>query len=60
MDRKTDGSPSDVRWALWRQDDNGHRYIVCVTRSREEAELALKNYEAHHHKQYYFIEPLRQ
>jgi hypothetical protein len=45
-------------WALWRQDDNGHRFIVCVMGSRVEAEELRRHYENLGHKQYYFVEPI--
>jgi hypothetical protein len=49
-----------AQWALWRQDDNGHKFLICVRKTRDEAERARKDFEKHHHKQYYFIEPFRQ
>jgi hypothetical protein len=47
----------EAGWALWRQDDNGHRFLVCVLPTREQAEAARKDFEARGHKQVYFVEP---
>jgi hypothetical protein len=47
-------------WALWRQDDNGHRFLICVRGSKEEAEGLRASYESLGHKQYYFVEPFPQ
>ncbi|VFU18384.1 hypothetical protein SCFA_820017 [anaerobic digester metagenome] len=45
------------RWALWRQDDNGLKFLVCIRKTRQEAEEAQKAFERLHHKQLYFVEP---
>jgi hypothetical protein len=45
-------------WALWRQDDNGHRFLVCVQETREGAEQLRSHYESLGHKQFYFVEPM--
>jgi hypothetical protein len=44
-------------WALWRQDDNGHQFLICVKDSRDEAEELRARYEGLGHKQFYFVEP---
>lgn len=46
----------EARWALWRQDDNGHRFLVCVSPTRQQAEAAREDFEARGHKQIYFVE----
>ncbi len=45
------------QWALWRQDDNGLKFLVCIRKTRLEAEEEQKAFEGHHHKQLYFVEP---
>ena len=47
----------EARWALWRQDDNGHRFLVCTTPTRKQAEEAREAFESRGHKQIYFVEP---
>lgn len=44
-------------WALWRQDDNGVKFLVCIRKTRQEAEEEQKAFERRHHKQLYFVEP---
>ena len=43
-------------WALWRLDDNGNRFLVAVFACRDEAESAVRAFEAHGHKQAYWVE----
>lgn len=45
------------QWALWRQDDNGLKFLVCIRKTRQEAEEKQKAFERHRHKQLYFVEP---
>lgn len=45
-----------MRWALWRLDDNGNRFVVAVFAHRDEAEAAACAFEAHGHKQSYWVE----
>ena len=45
-----------MRWALWRLDDNGNRFVVAVFANRDEAEAAARAFEAHGHKQTYWVE----
>lgn len=44
------------RWALWRLDDNGNRFVVAVFVRLDEAEAAARAFEAHGHKQAYWVE----
>lgn len=44
-----------ARWALLRQDDNGHVFEVQRFASRCAASSALANFEALHHKQSYWL-----
>ena len=43
-------------WSVWRQDDNGNRYIVRSNLGKVEAHELVKQYEAGGHKQTYWIE----
>ena len=43
-------------WAVHRQDDNGNRFIVGTGLSRDEAERLAVEYDAHGHKQFYWVE----
>lgn len=43
------------RWALWRLDDNGNRFVVAVFARRDEAEATARAFEAHGHKQTYWV-----
>jgi len=43
-------------WALWRLDDNGNRFVVAVFANRDEAETTARAFEAHGHKQTYWVE----
>ena len=43
-------------WELWRQDDNGNRFLVSVHRDRAEAQTRLAGFESGVvHKQTYWI-----
>ncbi|HYO68437.1 MAG TPA: hypothetical protein VEU33_20380 [Archangium sp.] len=44
------------RWQLWRQDDNGSRFLVDDFGSRAEAVKALQKMESAVHKQGYWLE----
>ena len=43
-------------WNLFRQDDNGNIFFMEEFETKEEAERALKKFEAKSHKQTYWIE----
>jgi hypothetical protein len=45
-----------LRWEVWRQDDNGVRLRVDRFPTREAAEARIAEFEAHHHRQMYWIE----
>jgi hypothetical protein len=52
-----EGSAPDVvrdRWVVWRQDDNGNRFMVARKDSRAEAEALVSEMEARGHKQTYW------
>jgi hypothetical protein len=42
-------------WVVWRQDDNGNRFVVRRLESREEAENLAAELEARGHKQLYWV-----
>jgi len=46
-------------WAVWRVDDNGNGFVVREHLSQEEARGVADEFEAHGHKQMYWIEPER-
>lgn len=51
-----DPDTESTRWALWRLDDNDNRFVVAVFPSRDEADAAARAFEAHGHKQTYWVE----
>jgi len=42
-------------WQLWRQDDNGNRFLVGGFATREQAELRMAGLSSGLHKQIYWI-----
>ncbi|MEU8658979.1 hypothetical protein [Actinoplanes philippinensis] len=42
-------------WVVWRQDDNGNRFVVTKRASRAEAEEVAAEMEARGHKQLYWV-----
>jgi len=51
-------SPADDRpqWTVWRQDDNGHRFVVAHHADRQSAEAQAAQMQARGHKQLYWVE----
>jgi hypothetical protein len=49
-------APVRLSWRVMRQDDNGNRSEVARVTSRCEAESLMRQYEAHGHKQTYWVE----
>ncbi|GGN43366.1 hypothetical protein FHR83_001810 [Actinoplanes campanulatus] len=45
----------DIRWRVWRQDDNGNRFVVARFTSRAEAEKLAAEMESRGHKQLYWV-----
>ena len=43
-------------WELWRQDDNGNRFLVARFGTRGEADAEQRRFEALGHKQTYWVE----
>ena len=56
MNNSGDPDTEPTRWALWRLDDNDNCFVVAVFARREEAEAAARAFEAHGHKQTYWVE----
>ena len=46
-----------AEWEVWRQDDNGNRFVVQTGLSREDAERLVVEFESRGHKQVYWAEP---
>ncbi|NVN92061.1 MAG: SPOR domain-containing protein [Desulfuromonadales bacterium] len=44
-----------MTWQLWRQDDNGNRFLVGDFETRELAERKMAGLARGHHKQIYWI-----
>jgi hypothetical protein len=45
-----------VRWAVWRIDDNGNRFVIREHLDRAEAERLVVAFTARGHKQMYWAE----
>jgi catechol 2,3-dioxygenase-like lactoylglutathione lyase family enzyme len=48
---------AEIRWAVWRQDDHGNRFLISGGHSRMEAERLCLEFEARGHKQIYWASP---
>jgi hypothetical protein len=48
---------STRKWDVHRQDDNGNHFVTNTGLSREDAEQIVAEFEAHKHKQAYWLEP---
>jgi hypothetical protein len=44
-------------WELWRQDDNGNRFVIRRFDSAEAAAAEQRRFEALGHKQTYWVQP---
>jgi hypothetical protein len=42
---------------VWRQDDNGNRFVISAGHARVEAEQLCASFEARGHKQLYWAAP---
>ena len=42
-------------WSVWRQDDNGNRFLISTGHTRAEAQRICEMFEAKGHKQTYWI-----
>jgi hypothetical protein len=45
------------KWTVWREDDNGRRFIVRTVLTYDEALALVASLEARVHKQFYWLEP---
>jgi len=50
-------TPSEGKWAVHRQDDNGNRFVVLEHLSHAGAVRLVAHFEARGHKQMYWAEP---
>jgi lactoylglutathione lyase len=50
-------SSQERSWSIWRQDDNGNRFLVSSGHARAEAERVAAEFEARGHKQMYWTSP---
>ena len=55
MDHSTDQGAPRPRWVLYRIDDNGNEVEMRRFASRQEAEAAMRAFEARGHKQAYLV-----
>lgn len=46
-----------MEYEVWRQDDNGNKFLVQTFATKKMAEMLVRQLEAHKHKQMYYIEP---
>ncbi|MEV4276363.1 hypothetical protein [Actinoplanes xinjiangensis] len=46
---------TEAAWVVWRQDDNGNRFVVTTRAVRAEAEEVAAEMEARGHKQLYWV-----
>ena len=44
------------RWTVWRQDDNGHKWIVAHHDDQELAQAQADEMQRRGHKQLYWVE----
>jgi hypothetical protein len=54
--RDDDSGESAAGWELWRQDDNGNRFLIARFASGEAARAEQRRFEALAHKQIYWIQ----
>ena len=50
------GGLDAAAWALWRQDDNGNRFLIARFASAQAAEAEQRRFEALGHKQTYWVQ----
>ncbi len=48
-------APIDSSYELWRQDDNGNKFIVSLG-SEEDMDALLEQFESRSHKQTYWVQ----
>ncbi|HEX2207365.1 MAG TPA: hypothetical protein VHG93_06760 [Longimicrobium sp.] len=47
---------SSAGWELWRQDDNGNRFVIGRFHTAQAAEAEQRRFEALGHKQTYWVQ----
>jgi hypothetical protein len=55
-DNDTPINPEKDTWSVFRQDDNGNRFVVQEHISRDDAERLVEKFEARGHKQLYWAD----
>lgn len=55
MEEKT----NSTIYELWRQDDNGHKFLVETFSCKADAIKAMKEFESRGHKQTYWVEKVK-
>jgi hypothetical protein len=48
---------ADATWTVWRQDDNGNRFVMAQHLGREQAQRMVADFEERGHKQVYWAQP---
>ena len=51
--------PDFPSWSVWRQDDNGNRFLMKANVTQSEASGAVDHYQSLGHKQHYWAENSR-
>ena len=46
----------DKPWSVWRQDDNGNKFLVVEKLNEEDARKIASHFEAKGHTQHYWVE----
>lgn len=54
--RRMGDAQAGAAWELWRQDDNGNRFLIGTFGAREAADAEQRRFEALAHKQIYWVE----
>lgn len=55
-DMRDDVAGAGAGWELWRQDDNGNRFLIGRFDSQAAADAEQRRFEALGHKQTYWVE----
>lgn len=50
------GDATDVVYEIWRQDDNGNKFLMLQASSEAEADRIVRSFGAKGHKQLYWYE----
>ena len=55
VEQHGENAPDRPQWTVWRQDDNGNRYVVAHHVDRGAAQAQADEMEARGHKQTYWV-----